>query len=45
MSWAEWKAVALNRLFFEQGTAGQPGRITAETVRHGERQVDRVVHG
>ena len=37
MSWAEWKAVALNRLFLEQGTAGQLGRITAETVRHGER--------
>jgi hypothetical protein len=37
MSWAEWKAAALNRLFLEQGTLGQPGRITAETVLHGER--------
>ncbi len=37
MSWAEWKAAALNRLFLEQGTSGQPGRITAETVLHGER--------
>jgi hypothetical protein len=35
--WAEWKAAALNRLFREQGVTGQPGRITAETVRHGER--------
>lgn len=35
MSWAEWKAAALNRLFLEQGTAGQAGRITAETIRHG----------
>ena len=35
--WAEWKAAALNRLFQEHGTSGQPGRITAETVRHGER--------
>lgn len=36
-SWAEWKAAALNRLFQEQGVTGRPGRITAETVRHGER--------
>jgi hypothetical protein len=36
MSWSEWKAAALNRLFREYGTSGQPGRITAETVRHGE---------
>jgi len=36
--WAEWKAAALNRLFQEQGTSGQPGRITAATVRHGERK-------
>jgi hypothetical protein len=40
-SWAEWKAGALNRLFQEQGTSGQPGRITAETVRHGERSRGR----
>jgi hypothetical protein len=37
MSWAEWKAAALNHLFLEQGTSGQPGRITAETILHGER--------
>lgn len=37
ISWAEWKAAALNRLFEEPGATGQPGRITAETVRHGER--------
>jgi len=36
--WAEWKAAGLNRLFQEQCTSGQPGRITAATVRHGERQ-------
>lgn len=36
MSWAQWKAGALNRLFLEQGTLGQLGRITAETVLHGE---------
>jgi hypothetical protein len=35
--WAEWKAAALNRLFQEQGVTGKPGRITAATVRHGER--------
>jgi hypothetical protein len=35
-SWAEWKAAALNRLFQEQGVTGQPSRITAATVRHGE---------
>jgi hypothetical protein len=36
-SWAEWKAAALNRLIQEQGVTGKPGRITAATVRHGER--------
>jgi hypothetical protein len=36
MPWAEWKAAALNQLFKELGTTGQPGRITAEAVRHGE---------
>jgi hypothetical protein len=34
--WAERKAAALNRLFQEHGATGQPGRITAATVRHGE---------
>jgi len=38
MDWAEWKAAALNRLFQEPGTTGKPGRITAATVRHGERK-------
>jgi hypothetical protein len=38
ISWAEWKATALNRLFQEQGVIGQPGRITAATIRHGERK-------
>jgi hypothetical protein len=36
--WAEWKAAELNRLFREQGATGEPGRITAATVRHGERK-------
>ena len=38
MSWCEWKAAALNRLFQEQGTSGQPGRITAATIEHGEKK-------
>jgi hypothetical protein len=41
MSWAEWKAHALNRLFLEQGMSGAPGRITAETIRHGELRMNR----
>jgi hypothetical protein len=40
--WAEWKAAALNQLFKEQGLIGQPGRITAATIRHGESVRDRV---
>jgi hypothetical protein len=40
--WAEWKAEALNRLFREQGIIGQPGRITAATIRHGESVRERV---
>lgn|ERR1035437_6608619 len=40
--WAEWKAAALNQLFKEQGVTGQPGRITAATVRHGESVRNRV---
>lgn len=35
VEWAEWKAAALNRLFQELGITGQPGRITAATVRNG----------
>jgi len=35
VSWAEWKADQLNRLFRDQGSTGQPAKITAETVRHG----------
>jgi hypothetical protein len=38
IAWADWKAAALNRVFQEQGTSGQPGKITAATVRHGERK-------
>jgi len=36
ISWAEWYASEMNRLFQEHGATGQPGRIRAETVRHGE---------
>ena len=38
MDWCEWKARMLNCLFQEQGVTGQPGRITAATVEHGEKQ-------
>jgi len=37
MSWAEWKAGALNQVFLDLGNTDQPGRITADTIRHGER--------
>jgi hypothetical protein len=37
-----WRAAALNRLFQEHSASGQPGRITAETVRHGERKAARL---
>jgi hypothetical protein len=43
--WAEWKAAALNRLFQEQGVTGMPGRITAATVRDGEKQAAGEEHG
>ncbi len=35
LSWSAWKAKALNRLFLEHGARGEPGKITAATVRHG----------
>jgi hypothetical protein len=38
MSWAEWKAEMLNRLFLEHGRTGRRGRITAATVLDGERK-------
>ena len=38
MSWCEWQAAALNRLFLEQGVTGQPGRITPETIRRIEQE-------
>jgi hypothetical protein len=37
MSRAEWKAGALNQLFLDLGSTGQPGRITPDTIRHSER--------
>lgn len=40
--WAEWRAAALNQLFKEQGVTGQPGRITAATIRHSESVRERV---
>lgn len=36
--WAEWKATALNRIWQEHATTSKPARITADTVRHGERK-------
>ena len=36
ISWAQWKANALNLLFQQQGQLGERGRITAATVIHGE---------
>ena len=36
MSWAEWKAGALNQLFLDLGSTGQPGRIAPDTIRHSE---------
>ena len=42
LPWAEWKAVALNQLFRDQGVTGQTGQITAATVRHGEAAHERV---
>lgn len=41
MSWYEWKARMLNRLFLEQGATGQIGRITPETLFHGELNVKK----
>jgi hypothetical protein len=38
MSWAEWKADALNTLFQQYGSSGQRGRITAASVLHGEQR-------
>lgn len=40
-SWDEWQATTLNRLFLQQGVRGEPGRITAATVRHGRLQEAR----
>ncbi|PWT79184.1 MAG: hypothetical protein C5B60_00095 [Chloroflexi bacterium] len=36
-SWAAWKAAMLNQLFLEQGRMGEPGRITEETCRKGQK--------
>jgi hypothetical protein len=33
ISWCEWKAGELNRIFQEHGLTGQPGRIKPETIR------------
>jgi len=38
VGWHRWKAAAVNRLFEAQGVTGQPGRITAETIKHGEKK-------
>jgi hypothetical protein len=41
LPWAEWKAASINRIFREQGVTGQLGRITAETIQHGEADRER----
>lgn len=38
--WAVWKAQELNRIFHEHGISGEMSRITAATVRHGEKVKD-----
>jgi len=35
--WAAWFAAELNQIFREHGATGQSGRLTAATVRHGEK--------
>ncbi len=40
--WPEWKAAEINRLFKEKGVTGQPGRITAATIRESEASGERV---
>ena len=35
ISYYQWKADELNRLFLEHGVMHQPARITAATVAHG----------
>ena len=39
MSWEEWRAQMLNRLFQRQGVLKQRARITPETVKHGENRL------
>jgi hypothetical protein len=42
VSWAEWKAASLNRLFRDQGLTGRAGKLTAATMRHGESSSPKV---
>jgi hypothetical protein len=44
VSWAEWRAAALNRLFQQQGTSRQPGRITPATILDGERRAAAILY-
>jgi len=42
ISWCEWRAREMNRLFREHGLMGQPGQIKPETIQDGlERGVRR----
>jgi hypothetical protein len=43
VSWEQWRAASLNRLFLERGAMGRPGRITAATIRHGEQRARAAV--
>ena len=42
MSWEQWKAQMLNRLFQRQGVFKRRARITAETVKHGDRSAESI---
>ena len=35
ISWCEWKAREMNRLFQKHGLTGQPGQIKPETIQDG----------
>lgn len=40
ISWYEWKAAELNKLFLNLGIVKTPGRIQARTVKHGESVIE-----
>ena len=36
MTWEEWRAQRINRIFAEFGATHKTGQFTADTVKHGE---------